>query len=209
MSDALNLSTDGDLLAHIAAGSPRQTPSPLAAPVWNAGLTSLVTMSEDQLMAALAIRRGAARRLLLAFALHRRLLAAQVPERAKLNAPDVVAQVMRPLVQLDHERLWCLALDPHCRLIGAPVEVARGDVDGTDASARAICRAALRAGATSMIIVHNHPAGDPSPSPADAAVTRRIVAAGRAVDVPLADHVVMCADGRFASLRRDQPELFR
>ena len=209
MSDALNLSTDGDLLAHIAAGSPRQTPSPLAAPVWNAGLTSLVTMSEDQLMAALAVRRGAARRLLLAFALHRRLLAAQVPERAKLNAPDVVAQVMRPLVQLDHERLWCLALDPHCRLIGSPIEVARGDVDGTDASARAICRAALRAGATSMIIVHNHPAGDPSPSPADAAVTRRIVAAGRAVDVPLADHVVMCADGRFASLRRDQPELFR
>lgn len=209
MNETPNLNTDGDLLAHIAAGSSRMTPKPLAAPVWNAGLASLVTMTDAQLMAALGIRRPAARRLQLAFALHRRLLAAQVPERAKLNAPEVAALVMRPLVQLDHERLWCLALDPHCRLIGAPIEVARGDVDGTDASARAICRAALRAGASSMIIAHNHPAGDPSPSPADAAVTRRIVAAGRAVDVPLADHVVMCADGRFVSLRRDQPELFR
>lgn len=209
MNEMPDLHTDGDLLAHIAAGSPRVAPQPLAAPVWNAGLASLVTMSDVQLMATLGIRRSAARRLQLAFALHRRLLAAQVPERVRLNAPEAAALVMRPLVQLDHERLWCLPLDPHCRLIGAPIEVARGDVDGTDASARAICRAALRSGATSMIIVHNHPAGDPSPSPADAAVTRRIVAAGRAVDVPLADHVVMCADGRFASLRRDQPELFR
>ncbi|MCK6490614.1 MAG: hypothetical protein L6R48_20365 [Planctomycetes bacterium] len=55
----------------------------------------------------------------------------------------------------------------------------------------------------------NHPTGDTAPSAADAAVTRRLVAAGRAVDVPLVDHVIVTTSGGFLSLRRDQPELFR
>jgi DNA repair protein RadC len=92
--------------------------------------------------------------------------------------------------------------------MGTPIELARGDVDGTDASARAMCRAALRARAFSMIAVHNHPSGDPTPSCADVAVTRHLAAAGRTIDVPLVDHVVVCPDGRFTSLRQEQPEIW-
>lgn len=191
-----------DLVARIIGGS-------TAVAAWSSNVLGLASCTEAQLMATLAIRRPAARRLRLAFALHRRLLATAIPELRRLRQPEDVAVVMRPLVQIDHERLWCLPLDPRCRLIGEPIEVARGDVDGTEAGPRSACRAALRAGASSMIVAHNHPSGDPSPSAADAAVTRRLAAAGRAVDVPLNDHVVVCADGRFASLRRDQPELFR
>ncbi len=212
MSETIELWTEADLLAAICAGRTHgmhRTRRSLKMPVWNAGLASIATMTEAQLAETLGIRRKEAHRLRLAFALHRWLLAAHLPERPDLRLSDSVARTMQPLVQLDHERLWCLALDPRIRLIGEPIEITRGDVDGTEASSRAFFRAALRTGATSVIAVHNHPSGDPSPSSADAAVTRRLVAAGRAIDLPLADHVVVCADGRFASLRRDQPECFR
>jgi len=115
---------------------------------------------------------------------------------------------MQPLLQIDHERLWCLPLDPHCRLIGEPVEVARGDVDGTDAGPRACCRVALRAGAVSMVVVHNHPSGDPAPSAADRAVTRRLATGARTIDVPLQDHLICTSHGTWISLRRDHHELF-
>ena len=106
------------------------------------------------------------------------------------------------------DRLWCLPLDRQSRLIGAPRVVSKGDVDGTDAGPRAFFRAALTAGAVSAIAVHNHPSGDPSPSAADREVTRRLVQAGRTVDVALVDHLVLGL-GAYVSLRRDAGELFR
>jgi DNA repair protein RadC len=93
------------------------------------------------------------------------------------------------------------------RLIGAPRQITRGDVDHTDAGPRAFFRCALSVGAAQAIAVHNHPSGDATPSPADAAVTRRLVAAGRTLDLPLIDHVIVAAGG-FTSLRRAQPVLF-
>ena len=170
-------------------------------------LDALASSDPLVLQRALCLTPAAARRLAAAMELHRRLLRTRRP-RAQLNQPELVAQVMQPLVQRDHECLWCLCLDPRSRLIGEPVQVSQGDIDGCDAGPRSFFRNALSRGACTAIAVHNHPAGDPSPSAADAAVTRRLVAAGRAVDVALVDHVVV-ATGAFISLRRDQPELFR
>lgn len=171
-------------------------------------LAVLTTSDPLALQHTLGLPAEAALRLAAAVELHRRLLRPRQP-RTALELPETVVQVMRPLLVRDHECLWCLCLDPRLQLIGAPVQVSQGDIDGCDAGPRAFFRNALRRGASSAIAVHNHPSGDPTPSPADAAVTRRLAAAGRAVDVQLADHVVVCADGRFASLRRDQPDLFR
>jgi DNA repair protein RadC len=67
----------------------------------------------------------------------------------------------------------------------------------------------LTAGATACIAVHNHPTGDPAPSPADLAVTVRLVAAGRTVDVRLVDHLIVGDQGRFVSIKRNHPECFR
>jgi DNA repair protein RadC len=200
-------STMGDLLAAIAAGSSR------CADGWALALgdvQALASMTIGELSATLACTRAMARRLRLAFDLHRRLLTPPRVDRPSLRAPEDVAAVMRPHVLLDHERLFLLPLDSHCRLIGdAPILLTQGDVDGVDAGPRVVARAAVRVGAVQMVVLHNHPAGDPSPSAADVAVTRRLVAAGRAVDVPLVDHLVICADGRFASIRREHPDAFR
>ncbi len=199
--------TDAELMARIASGRSRGVPlAPL--PLWSSGLISLASCNEAQLMASLGLRRSAARRLLLTFLLHRRLLASRVPERPVVRQPEEAIAIMLPLVQIDHERLWCLPLNAARRLIGQPIEVGRGDVDGTDAGARAVCRAALRTGATAMVVAHNHPTGEPRPSSADAAVTKRLVAGGNAIEVQLLDHLIITADGRWCSLRREQPGLF-
>jgi len=116
---------------------------------------------------------------------------------------------LRELVLLDHERFWCLPLDPRSGLIGEPRQISQGDIDGTDAGPRAFFRAALTAGAASCIAVHNHPTGDPAASPADLAVTTRLVAAGRTLDVRLVDHLIIGDQGRFVSIRRNHPECFR
>ncbi len=145
-----------------------------------------------------------------AFELARRLASAAMRERPKLNEAAAVALLIGPqMVQLPHEELWCLPLDPRCGLIGEPRVISQGDVDGTDACVRAFFRAALRAGASSCIAVHNHPSGDPSPSGGDRAVTARLVAAGRTVELPLSDHIVIGAGGAFASIRRAHPDCFR
>jgi len=143
-----------------------------------------------------------------------RIASATPVERPQLKSPEEVAafvvEVLSPaLLRLPHEELWCLALDPQCRLIGRPRTVTRGDVDGVDAGPRAFFRTALAAGAVQAVAVHNHPGGDPAPSAADRAVTRRLCEAGRAIDVPLRDHLIVGANGRFTSLFRDDPGLFR
>jgi DNA repair protein RadC len=199
--------SDADLVSAIAAG-PGATPDAGPALDQAGGLTALMGLTEQQVAVALRLRAQEARRIALAQALHLRLLRYQSTPRPHLGTPEMVAAVMRPLVQLDHERLWVLPLDARCHLIGQPIEVTRGDVDGTGASPRSVCRAALRAGASSMIVVHNHPTADPTPSKHDISATSSLVAAGRTIDVDLADHLIVCADGRWASLRRDHRDLF-
>ncbi len=144
-----------------------------------------------------------------AFELGRRIAAARRAVRPVLRTPEQVAEIMRhDLVPLDHEQFWCLPLDTRSRLVGEPRMVSKGDVDGTDAAARTFFRIALRANASSAVAVHNHPTGDPGVSPADVAVTRSLLAAGRLIGIPLVDHVVLGEGGELVSLRRCQGELW-
>jgi len=177
-------------------------------PDWTGGLQGLAPMSEAQIAATLGLTKHRARKLMAVLEVHRRLQRARVPKRPSVNQPDLVVEVLAPHLLDDRERFWCLALDARCRLIGSPMEISSGDVDGTDAGPRHVMRAALRAGAVSVVVAHNHPTGDTSPSRSDYAVTSRLVAAGKAVDVPLVDHVVVAADGSWTSIRRERPDVF-
>lgn len=144
-----------------------------------------------------------------AFELVRRLANANRLHRRQLKTPaDVADAVGAEMASLPAEELWLLGLDSQSQMIGPPYVVSRGDVDSTDAGPRAVFRVALQAGAVSAIVVHNHPSGDPTPSAADREATRRLVAAGRVVDVPLSDHVVIGTAKNFVSLRRAAPELW-
>lgn len=203
--------TDQDLLA-ILAGPRRQAPPgqvhEATVPYHPESLADLVCLGEAELAHLLGLTPHRARLLAAALELHLRLLRPS-PQRVSIKTPEDVAAAMRLHGLLDHERFWCLPLDPRSRLIGRPLMVSVGDVDGTEAGPRSFMRAALRCGAVAVVAVHNHPSGDTAESTADMAVTRRLVEAGKAVDIRFDDHVILARDGTFNSLRRTRPEAWR
>jgi DNA repair protein RadC len=98
----------------------------------------------------------------------------------------------------DHEELWILALDGQSRLRAAR-RVASGGLHGMFVAPRDPLRAALREGASAFVLVHNHPSGDPTPSPEDVAFTASVAEAALVVATPLVDHVVVTRS-RYASM---------
>jgi DNA repair protein RadC len=174
------------------------------------GLTGLARCDLATLVAIRGLGPAKAGEIAAAIEIARRIAgAAARRERPLLRTPEQVAAYLAlGMAVLGHEELWCLPLDARQRLIGAPRVASLGDVDGTDAGPRAFFRLALAAGASSCIAVHNHPSGDPAPSLPDRRATVRLVLAGRTLDLPLDDHVVLGAGGSFVSLRRAHPECF-
>lgn len=132
----------------------------------------------------------------------------RIPPRVELRRPDQVYDFVGPLlVNNDVESFMCLALDVKSRLIGKPLYVSKGDIDGAEAGPRIFFRSALRVGAVSTIAVHNHPSGGAEPSSADLAVTKRLVSVGRSLDIQLVDHIIVAANG-YTSLRLHHSHLF-
>ncbi len=201
---------DPELLAVLLAGGRDAVRVAEAVLSQSDGLVGLASAVRETSIHKNGLGRRQAAVVASAFELGRRVARSQRRTRPRIvTAGDVFGVVAADLTALGHEELHCLPLDAHSRLIGEPRAVSRGDVDGTDAGPRAFFRQALLAGASSVIAVHNHPTGDPTPSAADRAVTLRLVAAGRAIDLPLTDHVVIGDGGRFVSLRSIEPGLFR
>jgi len=174
------------------------------------GLVGLAAKDVVELCRPKGLGPAKAAELAAAFEIGRRLRQAGRRQRPHLRTPEEVMEaIASDLLALPHEELWCLPLDRQSRLIGEPRQVSRGDVDGTDAGPRSFFRLALAAGACSCIAVHNHPSGDATPSAADRAVTTRLVAAGRTLDIALVDHLIIGDSERFTSLRRNDPSLFK
>jgi DNA repair protein RadC len=133
-----------------------------------------------------------AARLVAAVELGRRAaFAASLEAPRKMPDRGAVEEWAQPrLATLDHEELWILALDGHHGLRAAR-RVASGGIHGLHVAARDPLRIALREGASAFVLVHNHPSGDPAPSPEDVAFTRSVEHAAAIVGVPLLDHVVI------------------
>lgn len=174
------------------------------------GLPGLAQTSMEELQAEAGLGPAKAAQIVAAFALARRMAVIARRERIELRSPEQIFEAFAAeMLTLDSEEFWCLPLDSRTCLIGAPRRLNRGDVDGTDAGVRKFFRSALAAKAVQVIALHNHPSGDAQPSPADQLMTRRLVAAGRLLDIPLADHCIFGAPGQVISLRRMYPEIFR
>jgi len=99
---------------------------------------------------------------------------------------------------LDVEAFYIVALGSGSQ-VRAIHEVSRGTLNSSLVHPREVFRAAILAGAAGIILVHNHPSGDPAPSADDRAVTRQLVDAGRLLDVPVYDHVILAGDSRYVS----------
>lgn len=115
------------------------------------------------------------------------------------SSAEVAAHMSPRLARAGHEEMWLLCLDGRNR-VRAVRRVAQGGLHGLAITPRDVLGHAVREVASSMILVHNHPSGDPSPSPEDLATTRRMADAGRVVGVPLVDHVIVTTEGRYTSM---------
>lgn len=87
-----------------------------------------------------------------------------------------------------------LSIDIRNGLLGV-AEVARGSAHGVEVHPREVFRPAIRCGAAGIVLAHNHPSGDPSPSPEDIELTRRLREVGTLVGIPVIDHIVVAASG--------------
>lgn len=100
---------------------------------------------------------------------------------------------------LEQEQLRTLTLNTKNRIISAPM-IYQGSVHTTVIRFAEIFRPAILDNATGLIIAHNHPSGDPTPSPEDATITREIIKVGQLLDIEVVDHIVI-GQGRFVSLK--------
>lgn len=164
------------------------------------GLVGLLKMSYSDLCSVKGIGPAKAAQLKAAVELGRRIAAANPAERPTISSPaDAASLLMFEMRALDQEVVKVLLLDTRNRLIDK-VEVYRGSLNTSMIRVGELFREAIKQNAASIIVAHNHPSGDPSPSPDDVAVTRMMVEAGKLLDISVHDHIVI-GQNRFVSLK--------
>ncbi|HLO01647.1 MAG TPA: DNA repair protein RadC [Symbiobacteriaceae bacterium] len=167
----------------------------------NAGLRGLFRLRNGDLKSFVP-GLGPAKRcfILAALQLGFRLKEQEAPKRPTLRTPDAVYELVRAqLEHLDHEELLVIAVNAKHLLIDVEC-VTKGTLTSTPINPKTVFQSAMRLGAWGIILVHNHPSGDPHPSREDRGVTRRIVEAGALLGIHVLDHVII-GDRCFVSLR--------
>ena len=119
--------------------------------------------------------------------------------RKRLSSPREAAALLVPLLSTEAAEVFgILCLSSKHTLI-AWHEVSRGTLDTTLVHPREVFKAAILANTASLVLVHNHPSGDPTPSPDDVALTNRLVQAGQILGIEICDHIVIGHDSRYFS----------
>ncbi|MBK7451332.1 MAG: DNA repair protein RadC [Anaerolineales bacterium] len=135
-----------------------------------------------------------------AIELGRRLILEAPEEKPAINSPaDAAALVQYDMSALEQEHLRVMLLDRRNRVLEV-VEVYKGSVNSSQVRVGELFKDAVRTNASAIIVIHNHPSGDPTPSPDDVAVTRAIVQAGKLMDIDVLDHLVIGL-GKWVSLK--------
>lgn len=136
-----------------------------------------------------------------ALELGRRIASLAPEERAQISCPQDAANLVSAEMELlGQEHLVVLLLNTRNQVV-AKRTIYIGTVNSSAVRPAEVLRPAVRQNAPSIIMVHNHPSGDPTPSPEDVAITRDLVAAGKLMDIELLDHLVIGQGGRFTSLK--------
>lgn len=194
MGDAV---TDEALLSLVVgeSGAPRVC---AAVPEGAEGLWSL---SAEDLMRLEGVGPASAARLLACLEMGRRATSARAGGRPSVSTPEDVVALCGPRLRgLDREHFLTLALNTKNRLLKI-IEVSVGSLNASIVHPRELFKDAIRVSSASVVVVHNHPSGDPTPSGADIQLTRRLMKAGDVLGIEVLDHVVIGDAGEFSSLR--------
>ncbi|MBI4733168.1 MAG: DNA repair protein RadC [Chloroflexi bacterium] len=164
------------------------------------GISGLHRAPFEELLNEHGIGEAKAAQVKAAIELGRRLALEAPEERPTINSPaDAAALVSYEMSGLEQEHLRVLLLDTRNHVLDI-VEVYKGSVNSSQVHVGELFKPAIRRNASAIIVAHNHPSGDPTPSPDDVAVTRAIVQAGKLLSVDVLDHIVI-GQGRWVSLK--------
>jgi DNA repair protein RadC len=163
-------------------------------------LAGLARASASELITEKGLGPAKVAQLKAALEIGRRMLLESPEDRAQVRSPaDAANLVMSEMGILEQEHLRVMLLDTKNRVLATPT-VYVGSLNTSLIRVGELFREAIRANCASLIVLHNHPSGDPTPSPEDVAVTRQIVEAGKLLDVEVLDHLII-GQQRFVSLK--------
>jgi DNA repair protein RadC len=157
-----------------------------------ASLDNLSRATVPDLCRVKGIGRDKAVTLVAAFTLARRMAQESRQELPLLDTPEAVAILMREDARSRNvETFQVLLVNTRRRLIGEPVKISDGTLDTILVHPREVFKPAISANAAAIVLTHNHPSGDPTPSEADIKVTRDLIRAGQLLKIEVLDHVIL------------------
>ena len=199
--------SDGELLAVLLRTGTKGCPSvDMADEILNLskdreGLLGLYQLSLAQLQSVKGVGRVKAVQIKCIGELSKRIATATARKGLSFNQPETIAEYyMERLRHEEQELLICMMLDTKNHLLGEEM-VFKGTVNSSLVNPREIFLAAVSYHAVGILLVHNHPSGDPTPSRADMDFTERVRRAGDILGIPLIDHIII-GDHRFLSFRQ-------
>ena len=166
------------------------------------GILAIAQMGARELSAIKGVGPAKAATILAAVELGRRLAMKEAARRTIVHGPADAAHYAMPRLRFESkEHFAVLLLNTKNHVLAMPV-ISVGTLSASIVHPREVFQAAISHAAASMILVHNHPSGDPTPSSEDIAVTRRMVEAGKVMDIPVLDHIIL-GDDKFISLKEE------
>jgi DNA repair protein RadC len=164
------------------------------------GLAGLARMPFSEMVAIKGLGQAKTAQLQAAFELGRRLLIAAPEERLTVKSPaDAANLLMLEMGPLEQEHLKAIILNTKNQVLKVhPIYV--GSLNTAVVRVGELFREAIRMSAAAIIVAHNHPSGDPTPSPEDVGITRQMVEAGKLLNIDVLDHLVIC-QARWVSLK--------
>jgi DNA repair protein RadC len=164
------------------------------------GLSGIHRAAFEEVLGQHGIGPAKAAQIKAAIELGRRMALVTSADKPVVHSPgDAANLVMYEMGVLEQEELRVALLDTRNRVLSVAT-VYRGSVNNSQVRVGELFKSAIRANATSVIVIHNHPSGDPTPSPEDVAITRALVQAGKLLDIEVLDHLVI-GRGKFVSLK--------
>lgn len=163
-------------------------------------LRDLVDMSVEELTTIKGIGQAKALQLLAGIELGKRVARSRLGDVVTVRSPyDAAMYVMEEMRYLKKEHFVCLFLNTKNHIIGKET-LSIGTLNASLVHPREVFRAAIRISSASIICLHNHPSGDPTPSSEDIQITQRLAEAGSLLGIEILDHLII-GDGKFVSLK--------
>ncbi len=173
--------------------------------IFNAPKTSLISLynlSYEELQQVKGIGKIKALQIIALLELSKRIAKEKHLPNQKISSPNILSQYFMEILR--HEQKECFIvtfLDTKCRMMGYKT-ISTGSLTASIVHPREVYKTAIQKSAHSIIVVHNHPSGDPSPSREDLQITERLKKVGEVIGIPLLDHIII-GDGIYKSLKEE------